>query len=929
MINGIMSRAYRVYRGVRQGDPLSCLLFDLAIEPLSNMIRKSDLRGFDIPRCEEVLKAVLFADDTTVYLSSQDDFSTLQQILDTWCSAAKARFNIKKTEIIPIGRKAYREEMAETYHNTGTWRNYPRGVHVARDGEAIRILGAFFGNGVNQTDIWSLVLTKIVAMRQPLMKVIERWKAGHATTQGKRHVVQMIVGGMTQFFTMVQRMPEEIRKRLDKIIRDYLWNDRHNTPVGKKHICLPIELGGLGILDLQARSDAIDIVWLKTYLDYSSERPIWAYVADNLFATNVPKQCRPSSESLQINPFLQNWSPKKRGLPPELKAMVNVAHKYGLRVEGLAFSRNIIRAMPMWDHLYAHRRNLGRLIMPSKLLTCLQQQHLAMSVGDFEDLAATLEMAEHQPKANCRCEGCVNLRLNEGCKNPHLCMSRARDMIRTLPRKWNPTETQPEDYKKETMAKLHAEGLSDELIPFNRCVTTSGDLGQVFRIFTEERPISNEGIEMMIHENGTALSIATDGSCLSNGEKLAQAGAGVFCADNHALNQSLRLPNNLDQSNQTGEMAATLLATTLAPSQTRVTQITDSQTTMDAATKWKQRHEDTGYIFQANANMIRAVVARLRMRKAHTLFRWIKGHSGHPENEAADRLAAEGAARPPNEQLNLEIPDPFAVTGAKLQAITQKLAYRAIRKREDARTDPRPAAVANLDRITCGIEAAFGPKLHDATVWKSLQSRHITRSTSQFIWMAIHDGYMIGAHWMRPKMSLELQQRAVCARCGERETMSHIIFECEARGQQIVWELMRKTWGHTGMAWHEPSWGTTFGAACAVLPAGNEGRNTAMEQLWCILATESLHLIWKLRCERVIQKEGRDFAEQEVTNRFFATMNTRLTLDRRTAAQARGKKALKPKEVEKIWSLILEDGENLPPKWVVNSGVLVGIKRGR
>ncbi len=269
MINGILSQSYRVYRGVRQGDPLSCLLFDLAIEPLSAMIRKSRIEGFNIPRANEVLKAVLFADDTTVYLSSNDDFSTLQNVLDTWCSAAKARFNIQKTEIIPIGTAAYREEMAATYRTTGSWKNYPRNVHIAQDGEAVRILGAFFGNGVNQTDIWSLVLTKIVAMRKPLMQVIARWRTGHATIQGKTHVVQMIIGGITQFLTTVQRMPDVILKRLEKILRSYLWDDRVNTPVGLDYVCLPIERGGLSMLDLKARSEAIDIMWLRAYLDFS------------------------------------------------------------------------------------------------------------------------------------------------------------------------------------------------------------------------------------------------------------------------------------------------------------------------------------------------------------------------------------------------------------------------------------------------------------------------------------------------------------------------------------------------------------------------------------------------------------------------------------------------------------------------------------
>ncbi|EIW58329.1 uncharacterized protein TRAVEDRAFT_100218, partial [Trametes versicolor FP-101664 SS1] len=87
---------------------LSCLLFDLAIEPLSAMIRNSPLKGMNIPTSGSALKATLFADDTTVYLSEEDDFQVLQSVLDTWCSAAKARFNIGKTEIIPLGSREFR-----------------------------------------------------------------------------------------------------------------------------------------------------------------------------------------------------------------------------------------------------------------------------------------------------------------------------------------------------------------------------------------------------------------------------------------------------------------------------------------------------------------------------------------------------------------------------------------------------------------------------------------------------------------------------------------------------------------------------------------------------------------------------------------------------------------------------------------------------
>jgi hypothetical protein len=108
MVNGFKSAPYKVIPGVRQGDPLSCLVFDLAIEPLAATLRASNLKGYDIPGLEERLIVNLFADDTTVFLSKTDKFSDLQNILDLWCTASTAKFNINKTAIIPIGTEEYR-----------------------------------------------------------------------------------------------------------------------------------------------------------------------------------------------------------------------------------------------------------------------------------------------------------------------------------------------------------------------------------------------------------------------------------------------------------------------------------------------------------------------------------------------------------------------------------------------------------------------------------------------------------------------------------------------------------------------------------------------------------------------------------------------------------------------------------------------------
>ncbi|KAI0714821.1 hypothetical protein C8Q76DRAFT_588713, partial [Earliella scabrosa] len=307
-------------------------------------------------------------------------------------------------------------------------------------------------------------------------------------------------------------------------------------------------------------------MWLKSYLDFSPSRPRWAFLADDLLARAVSKDCRPKNRAMRLNTFLQNWRPKARGLLPELQGMMSVAKKYGLRLEGLAFSRHIQRSMPMWDHVYADRTALGRLTMKSRIVDCLLERHTARTVGDFEQLATTLDAPNHVASPLCGCDPCRRMKAVDSCTNPHMCCTRARNMLRTLPPKWDPSSRQPEDYEDEEMEQLeHALSESgSDMVPFDRRVTTRGDLGQAFRIFTEESPVYNGSIPMELDENGTSACVATDGSCINNGERNAQAGAGIFFGDGNHLNRSIRLPPEMVQSNQTGELIGTMTATALA-----------------------------------------------------------------------------------------------------------------------------------------------------------------------------------------------------------------------------------------------------------------------------------------------------------------------------------------------------------------------------
>ena len=62
-------------RGVRQGCPISPLLFILTVELLAISIRNDkDIRGIYIPGSDRSLKIMQYADDTTLFLRDMVDF---------------------------------------------------------------------------------------------------------------------------------------------------------------------------------------------------------------------------------------------------------------------------------------------------------------------------------------------------------------------------------------------------------------------------------------------------------------------------------------------------------------------------------------------------------------------------------------------------------------------------------------------------------------------------------------------------------------------------------------------------------------------------------------------------------------------------------------------------------------------------------------
>ena len=96
MNNGYASDVFPLYRGVRQGCPLSGLLFVSAIEVLAQAIRENEnIRGLKINNTE--LKLSMHADDLTVFIEDECSASHLFNLLNDFGTCSGLKINISKT----------------------------------------------------------------------------------------------------------------------------------------------------------------------------------------------------------------------------------------------------------------------------------------------------------------------------------------------------------------------------------------------------------------------------------------------------------------------------------------------------------------------------------------------------------------------------------------------------------------------------------------------------------------------------------------------------------------------------------------------------------------------------------------------------------------------------------------------------------------
>ena len=234
--NGYMSEFFPIKRGVRQGCPISALLYVLSAEPLHDVISNcSFISG--ITFCNTEAKIFQHADDTTFFVSSITSIYSILKVLQLYENASGSMCNKDKTELLTIGK---------SYIDPTDF-----GFPVRTD--FINILGVAVGNDKKQIDFenWDDKVKKCIS-------ILKCWKFRKLSFKGKALVVNSLVISKLNYLVSILPVPDWVITSIRKAVTEFIWGG--NKPKIKyTNLLLPIEKGGINLCDLGIRRDSFRI----------------------------------------------------------------------------------------------------------------------------------------------------------------------------------------------------------------------------------------------------------------------------------------------------------------------------------------------------------------------------------------------------------------------------------------------------------------------------------------------------------------------------------------------------------------------------------------------------------------------------------------------------------------------------------------------
>ncbi|WOG89446.1 hypothetical protein DCAR_0208684 [Daucus carota subsp. sativus] len=279
LVNGSPTREFSPERGLRQGDPLSPLLFDLVAQVLSCMIKKAEqlgiIDGVKISNSSEVITHLQYADDTVILIgNSMKSVMGIKSILQGFQLLTGLKINFDKSQLYGIGQDK---------DLVGNW---ARILGCAVGGDSFIYLGMEVLKSSSSVRYWDPLIGKV-------KKKLANWKGKSISMAGRAVLLKAAIDSLPTYWMSLHKIPRTVIKDIDRIRRKFLWSyTKSNGEVSNKmhslaweNVCRPKEEGGLGLKLLEEKNASMLFKWWHRC--FTERSKLWNKMLKNKYGTHV------------------------------------------------------------------------------------------------------------------------------------------------------------------------------------------------------------------------------------------------------------------------------------------------------------------------------------------------------------------------------------------------------------------------------------------------------------------------------------------------------------------------------------------------------------------------------------------------------------------------------------------------------------------